>query len=133
MCYAVGMKNRAKCKLCKTIIEPISDYDYVSCKCGEIAVEGANSLKVFANDLINVIRVDDMGNEIIPVIKEKPSDTTVSEDIPPTKPTKAELIDMLDEMRKNIEKLPQHALTGPINHYDFMSLLMLLSEILRSE
>lgn len=49
------------------------------------------------------------------------------------KMTKKELIEMLDEMNRNIEKLPPHALISPINHYDFSALLILLSAILKSE
>ena len=49
------------------------------------------------------------------------------------KPTKSEIIEMLDEMNRNIEKLPAHALIMPINHYDFSALLILLSAILKAE
>jgi hypothetical protein len=49
------------------------------------------------------------------------------------KPKKKELIEMLDEMNANIEKLPPHALITPINHYDFSALLILLSAIFRAE
>jgi len=47
--------------------------------------------------------------------------------------TKAQLMDELKEMIDNIEKLPAHAKMSPINHYDFCSLLILLSAILRSD
>lgn len=47
-------------------------------------------------------------------------------------PTKEELLDALDEMIKNYENLPQGAMLSSINHYDFCSLLILLSTILRS-
>lgn len=49
------------------------------------------------------------------------------------KPTKKELLDMLKEMADNIEKLPVQAQLSPITHYDFWSLIALLSEILRSD
>ena len=49
------------------------------------------------------------------------------------KPTKQELIEMLDEMNNNIEKLPQHVMTSPIMHYDFSALIILLSAIFKSE
>lgn len=49
------------------------------------------------------------------------------------KPNKKELIDMLDEMLANIEKLPPHALISAISHYDFCSLLILLSAIFKAE
>lgn len=49
------------------------------------------------------------------------------------KPTRKELIDMLDEMNSNIEKLPQHVMTSPVMHYDLSALLILLSAIFKSE
>ena len=49
------------------------------------------------------------------------------------KPTRVELIDMLDEMNNNNERLPPHALIMPVNHYDFSALIILLSAILKSE
>ena len=49
------------------------------------------------------------------------------------KPTKKELIELLDEMVANIENLPPHAMILPINHYDFCSLMILLSSIFRKD
>jgi hypothetical protein len=49
------------------------------------------------------------------------------------KPTKAELIEMLDEMNKNIERMPPHAWGNAINHYDFSALLILLSAIYKAQ
>ena len=46
---------------------------------------------------------------------------------------KAELLSELEMMIKNIEGLPSHALILPINHYDFCSLLILLSALLRED
>lgn len=48
-------------------------------------------------------------------------------------PSKRELIDMLDEMIKNIEGLPLYAMTSPISHYDHCALLILLSSIFKSD
>jgi hypothetical protein len=45
------------------------------------------------------------------------------------KPNIKELVGMIDEMNKNIEGLPPHALILPINHYDFSALLILLKAI----
>lgn len=126
------MKNRAKCKKCNSIIESFHEYDYVGCKCGEIAITGGNQkLECFANDWKNFLRVDENGNEILVKVKDvdvKPIDI---EEKP--KPTKAELIDMLDEMIRNIEGLPKHGLESPVNHYDLLSSLLLVSSILRSD
>lgn len=50
-----------------------------------------------------------------------------------SKPTRKELIDMLDMMQANIEGLPPGAMTLPINNYDFSSLLLLLSALFKAE
>lgn len=47
-------------------------------------------------------------------------------------PTQEELLDVLNEMIKNIEQLPPHAMILPINHYDFCSLMIWLSAFARS-
>jgi hypothetical protein len=49
------------------------------------------------------------------------------------KPTRKEMLDMLDEIIKRFEDLPQHAMLSPISHSDFCSLLLLLSAIFRSD
>lgn len=129
------MINRAKCKLCNTIIESYHATDLVLCKCSEISVDGGSALKCYARDWDNFIRVDDHGNEIIPTIKTVKNDI----DIKPfhndksTKPTKKELLSILDEMIKNIENLPQAAMTTSITHYDFASALLLLASLFRAE
>ena len=51
----------------------------------------------------------------------------------PEKPKKTQLLDMLDEMIKSYDRLPQHALISPISHYDLLSALLLISEILKSD
>lgn len=123
------MINRAKCKLCKSVIESFHATDYVQCSCGEIAVDGGEALKCYAKDFSNFMRVDDLGNEII--ISLKNQEKNQIDNLP--KPTKDELFDMLDEMIKNIEKLPPNALSTPITHYDLLSSLLLISACLRAE
>lgn len=49
------------------------------------------------------------------------------------RPNKKELIDMLDEMNANIEKLPVYAMSSPISHLDFSALLILLFAIFKSD
>lgn len=41
-------------------------------------------------------------------------------------PTKPEVLSLLSEMIKNLEDLPQQAMSLPITHYDYYSLLMVL-------
>lgn len=136
------MKNRAKCKLCNTIIESFHSTDYVICKCDEIAVDGGDALLCYAKDFSNFLRVDDEGNEII--VKEKVPETTksstelsgrqgpylVNEQKPPT--PRDELIKELEGMIQTIENLPERALYQPVTQCELASVLMLLSAILRS-
>jgi hypothetical protein len=50
-----------------------------------------------------------------------------------TKPTRDELISMLNDMVNNIENLPAHAMTTPITHYDHCALMILLSSIFKAK
>lgn len=132
------MRNRAKCKLCLSVIESFHQHDYVSCKCGEISIDGGQHiLRAAARDYSNFLRVDDEGNEIIVKVvdDDKKADDKGGEDPDgqPKRPGRKELIEELQLMIDNIEKLPPHALTLPITHYDFYAGLLLLSAILRSE
>lgn len=131
------MKNRAKCKLCLSIIESFHSTDYVTCKCGEIVVDGGPALRCAANNWDNFIRVDENGNEVLIKVKELntydiDSIKPIPEKINPLD-KKKELVEMLDEMIKNIENMPSHAMNNPINHYDFCSALLLMSSILKCD
>jgi hypothetical protein len=131
------MKNRAKCKLCKDIIESFALHDFVSCKCGEISVDGGpHYYKCSAKDFSNFLRVDDDGNEIIVKVcmpNEASDLPAISEPEATSKPSRLELIGMLEEMIRSIESLPPQAMLTPINHYDHGSALLLLLSILRAE
>ena len=125
------MKNRAKCKLCSSIIESVNVHDYVECSCGEIAIDGGDEYhKTYARDYANFLRVDDEGNEIIVKVvdKEEPSPLP-----PDTKPTREMLLEMLNQMSISIDNLPEHAKTSFITQYDFGALISLLHMILRIE
>jgi len=124
------MRNRAKCKKCSDIIESFFNGDHVSCKCGSIDVYGGESMKCAAIDWKDFIRVDDEGNEIITTIKnEERIDICESN----TQPSRVDLIDMLDRMVKDIDQLPSSAMSAPITHYDHASLIMLISQIFKTE
>jgi len=127
------MKNRAKCKLCQSIIESFHRHDYVTCKCGEIAVDGGlDYWRCSAKNWDNFLRIDDQGNEIVPVIKdkeeEKPNEV---KEVPP--PTKKELLGMLEEMIASYERLPIDARTQSPTNYDLAAALLLISHIMRHE
>lgn len=132
------MRNRAKCKLCEDVIESTHTYDFVACRCGQISVDGGSDYnKCSAEDWINFLRVDDEGNIVVPIIKDreaalenqnKNNDLSIM-----SRPTKEELLDVLDETIKNIENLPIDASLSPVTHADFSSLLTLLSSIFRAD
>jgi hypothetical protein len=125
------MRNRAKCKLCNSTIESFHSTDYVLCNCSQIAVLGGDSMGCAAKQWDNFIRVDDEGNEIIVKVKElDEADNSLEAS---TSPSRKELLSMLDDMIKNVENLPSHAMTLPITHYDYCSLMILLSTILRCD
>ncbi len=115
------MRNRAKCKACDSVIESLQLRDEVSCKCGQISVSGGSNMGCAAINWGNFLRVDDENNVIVPEIKDK------------APPSREDFISALEEMIKRIEEMPQQAMCVAINHYDFVSLLILLSSIFRSE
>src|ERR1700676_3443907 len=124
------MRNRAKCKLCGHVLESLAQYDYVACSCGEISISGGPvTLEAGAKHWENFLRLDDQDNEIIVTVKgEKQEDVK-----PLDKPTRDEMLKMLEEMVKSIEALPQAAMATPVNQYDLQSLLLLLLSILRPD
>ncbi|SRR5260221_7262315 len=128
------MRNVAKCKQCYNVIESKSELDYVACGCGEIYVSGGIELmRCGANDWKNFVRIDDQGNEIIPSIQNSTEKGTTDPSKKLNVPTKPELLNMFDEFIKSIETLPQVAMNTSINHYDLLSVLMLISAIFRSD
>lgn len=125
------MRNRAKCKLCKDVVESFLKEDYVECGCGEIAVDGGEyAFKAYAKHWENFIRIDDDACEILPKVIDK-EEIEVKEENEKCL-SKSEMIDMLKEMVKSIEKLPDQAMTLPINHYDFYNALSLITAILKA-
>ncbi len=113
------MKNRAKCKKCGIVLESLDENTWVYCQCGEIGISGGtNAFRCYASDFINFLRVDDEGNEIIVTVQTPETPKEISSE---------ELIKELDHMIETIEKLPDNAKLTAINHYDFCSLLYLLS------
>lgn len=122
------MRNRAKCKLCKSVIESFHSEDYVVCKCDEISVSGGPSLRCAAKNFENFVRVDDEDNEIIVTtigdVKQFDNETKMG---------KKELVDMLEALVNNIDALPQHAQTAPATNYDLSIGLRLVLAIFKNE
>lgn len=122
------MRNRAKCRKCQDIIESFHSIDFVSCRCGTIAIDGGtHKYKVYADDFSDIIRVDDLGNEIY--IQVQDSIIKNSED-PPTQ-SKKDLLGLLEDAIKNMENWPSDALQTYVTHGDILGLLSILSRILR--
>ena len=115
------MTFKIRCKLCESILEPVTKKN-VTCACGEVTLDGYNELIHVKKSPLNAVEIDNEGNPIEKEIQPKGE-----------KPTRAELINELDRMRLTFENLPAHAMSSPINHYDFASLLLLLSAILRED
>lgn len=114
--------------MCNSVIESFHDTDYVMCSCGAISVDGGTSMRCAANDWKNFVRVDDEGHEIEVKVESSDVKRLYNE-----KPSKKDLLFMLDEMIKNVENLPQHVMSSPISHYDYCSLLILLSALFKEE
>lgn len=129
------MKNRAKCKICKEVLESFHEFDFVTCKCGEISICGGNiRLEVSAKSFDNFLRIDDLGNEIKVTVRQ-PTDpkteSSATEEL--NRPSKKDLLDLLDNMIKTMENLPQNALHNPVTHYDMISALFLISALFNSD
>jgi hypothetical protein len=103
--------KQAKCKLCESVLNHIED-EVTCCKCGEVTLHGIERVVICKKSTDNYVKIE--------------------EEIPETKLTSSDLISMLDNMVADIERLPEHAKREPINHYDFCSLLMLLSSIFKA-
>ena len=132
------MRNRAKCKLCASVIESHHRYDWVGCQCGEITVSGGNDkYECSAKNWDNFLRVDDQDNVIVPkvvsndakeAVKLQLSDNSVI--LQSNAISYAEKLSMLKEMVKNLDDLPQEIMMQPINHYDFYSFVAVIISLL---
>jgi hypothetical protein len=122
------MTNRAKCKLCGDILESLHRHDYVTCKCGEIFIDGGNDLlRCGAKDFANFLRLDDEGNEIVVKVIDTPEDT---EDNASIEPHKEDPLVSLEMFRDYCKKVPGSL---PATHSDLAAVLSLLCSALRKE
>ena len=128
------MRNRAKCKLCNTIIESKGKNDYTQCQCGEIAIDGGRDCyRSHCKSWDNFLRIDDDGNEIPVQVQDKECNNSdcQSSNINYHKPTKKELIEMLDEMNKSFDNLPNHARFNFVTQCDLNAALLLIAQIFK--
>jgi hypothetical protein len=49
------------------------------------------------------------------------------------KPIKKEFIQVLDQMIENTQNLPATAMLTPVNQYDFLALMMIVSSLAKAE
>ena len=127
------MRNRAKCGLCRDVLESFHATDLVICSCGEISIDGGDALRCSAKHWENFLRIDDKGNMVPVRVEDKtPAIPAIPATIE-TKPTKDELLGMLDEMIKSFERLPQNAMSSHTTHYDLLSVLLLVSSLFKAE
>lgn len=56
--------NKARCKLCDTVVVSINRHHFTTCKCGEISVDGGTDyLKRSAKDLNNIEELSEYTEE----------------------------------------------------------------------
>jgi len=116
------IKNKAKCLLCKEIIESYHLYDYVTCKCGEISISGGqHKFEALAKNWDHFVRFDDNGNEFKPKIIDKDTDIDTETNIAVQTPD--ELTQILLDLAKSGE---DNSL--PVWFYQICSAIFLLNE-----
>lgn len=122
------MKNRAKCKLCCSIIESMHPTDIVFCTCGHIGVEGGDSMKCTAIDWNNFLRVDDEGNEFVVKVLENTLTNT-----PELHDKRKVILDSIENLIDTIDGLPGHAQRSHVTQSDLSSVLSLLLSLFKLE
>lgn len=132
------MRNRAKCKVCEEIIESKHIHDYVTCKCGQISIDGGPQSKkdgaywTRAIDYANFVRIDDEGNDVpVTYIEKKKDEVVIPEEFPPM--TREQKLDELHRLTEFFDALPGHAKHQPVTQYEFQSLILLLESLLRED
>lgn len=126
------MRNRAKCKVCETIIESTGERDLSTCKCGEISIVGKNPEegRYRAYNWENFIFLDDENHEIVAKVSDEI--TIDKKDIISHKPTKEEIIEELSTLVNQLIELPTNQLYMPVNSYDMYRFMALVVAILKS-
>lgn len=132
------MRNRAKCKLCEDILESFHKHDYVTCKCGEISIDGGDYyMHCSARDWHNFLRVDDNDNEIVPEIIEKDGEHHFRDDMQKNETEKVmnkkELIYAFKMQTEHLETLPRHERYKAVSNADLHSFMLLLLQILEAD
>lgn len=108
------MRNRAKCRLCRDIIASIYQHDYVTCKCGEIAVDGGSGFgfvrHVWKTDKSNLIALDDEGKEICQTITDPVTQEELDILCPKENEAEESPIEQLEKLKDRLGTSYQHDL-----------------------
>ncbi len=127
------MRNRAKCKICRQIIESKSIHDYVTCPCGEISLDGGTeSFKCIAKDFDNFLRIDEDDNEIPVRLVNKNQHKEEQKEETKEVMNREEIMTLFDNMIENIQSMPEKVMSLPISHYDHVSLMLIIRSLFRA-
>lgn len=129
------MRNRAKCKLCLSVIESFLPDEIVYCKCGEIAVCDGAAMRMWPIGSPNFLRVDEIGNEVVVSYKEKGAEGHDNEgEHKPNEPrSKADLIKDFENAIEYIDKSPDHEKYSPVTNIALCHYLKALVNILKRD
>ena len=128
------MKNRAKCKLCNSIIESFHPTDHVICKCGEIELNGGDGMYAKANDFKNFVRVDDRGNEIVVRYHQVQPEVNADEQ-PEEEPKDLGFSEAVQELQRLVDLDEQFLKQGnnaPVSRYDLSIYMLYIVKIFKS-
>ena len=136
------MRNRAKCKLCNDIIESKHIGEFVTCKCGQISIDGGPSeyRRCLAHDWANFVYLDDDDKERpikVHKLEQDPKDKVTEEKAKESKEEtkipgkRGELMEVLKETLRNSENLPAHVKSSFVTYSDLDGLVSLIYAILR--
>lgn len=128
-------RHRAKCRLCNTVIEAVSQYGgtEIPCACGEIAFDlRSNPPSYCAINFQNMIGIDAEGNENdMHVLDIRKSDISSAKPEPEGNTDQANY--QLEMLIERVEGLPVHAMNSFVTHYDYLSLLYLVKALIRKQ
>lgn len=129
------MINRAKCKLCQSIIVSELPDEIVYCKCGEIAVCDGSAMRMWPLGSTHFVRVDDLGNEIIVSYKNEAGKgkDDKQEDAPKEGLSKGDLIKSFEDVLKYTENSPEHEQFSFVTNISLCHHLRALVNILKRD
>lgn len=127
------MENKAKCRLCGSIIQSYTLSDVVSCDCGEITIWGGQyEFNVAYKNKNNLLRIDDKGNEVIVRCVDTTQDEIADPEPSNEAASRKERLATLDSWISYGSNLPRHVLDAPPSLADLYHGLLLVSSVLHS-